>query len=98
MKTLLMGLYSFIGSNSQPSQAYAGIQRALNTFLFNTLNHQQITIWGDGEARRGNRYLKDVLFDISKVKKPFAWQSTYSIQDGMAEFLEYLALTCVLPI
>ena len=72
MKALVMGLINFIGSNSRPCQAYAGIQSALNTFLFNTLNHQQITIWGDGETRRGNLYVKDVLFDISKVKKTFA--------------------------
>ena len=69
MKTKIMGLNSFIGSNSRPSQADAGAQSVLSTFLFKTLNHKQITIWCDGETRRGNLYLKDILFEISKVKK-----------------------------
>ena len=130
-----------------PRQAHAGVQGALSTFLFNTLNHKQITIWGDGETRRGYLYVKDmakacslaldsdiegtfnvcnsisyslkellqlvetttgitplvsykssrafdvkeILLDTSKVKNVFAWQPTYSIQDGMAEFVQYLA-------
>ena len=69
MKTNVMGLNSFIGSNSRPSKADAGAQSVLGTFLFKTLNHKPITIWCDGETRRGNLYVKDILLEISKVKK-----------------------------
>ena len=68
MKTKVMGHNSFIGSNSRPSQTDAGAQSVLSTFLFKTLNHKPITIWCDGETHRGNLYVKDILFEISKVK------------------------------
>ena len=130
-----------------PRQGHAGVQGALSTFLSNTLNHKAITIWGDGETKRGYIYVKDlahitklavesdvsgtfnvcsgdshslneliklvekttsikpilsykpsrafdvkeILLDTKKVKYAFNWTAAYSTQDGMAEFVEYLA-------
>ncbi len=130
-----------------PRQGHAGVQGALSTFLSNTLNHKAITIWGDGETKRGYIYVKDlahitklavesdvsgtfnvcsgdshslneliklvekttsikpilsykpsrafdvkeILLDTKKVKHAFNWTAAYSTQDGMAEFVEYLA-------
>ena len=130
-----------------PRQAHAGVQGELSTFLFNTLNHKPITIWGDGETKRGYIYVKDlatlcrlaaeseidgtfnvcsgvshslnellrlievstnikpfvsskpsrafdvkeILLNINKVKQAFGWMPTYSIQEGITEFVKYLA-------
>ena len=130
-----------------PRQGHSGVQGALSTFLSNTLNHKAITIWGDGETKRGYIYVKDlahitklavesdvsgtfnvcsgdshslnelikmvekttsikpilsykpsrafdvkeILLDTKKVKYAFNWTAAYSTQDGMAEFVEYLA-------
>ena len=129
-----------------PRQGHAGVQGALSTFLSNTLNHKQITIWGDGEIKRGYIYVKDlahitrlavesdvsgtfnvcsgvshslneliklveettniksilsykpsrafdvkeILLDTKKVKQAFSWVPAYSIQSGIAEFVQYL--------
>ena len=125
-----------------PRQGHAGV----STFLSNTLNHKQITIWGDGEIKRGYIYVKDlaqitrlavesdvsgtfnvcsgvshslneliklveattniksilsykpsrafdvkeILLETKKVKQAFNWAPAYSIQDGIAEFVQYL--------
>jgi UDP-glucose 4-epimerase len=129
-----------------PRQGHAGVQGALSTFLSNTLNNKEITVWGDGETKRGYLYVKDlahitrlavesnvvgifnvcsgvshtlnnlitliekttrikpvvsykpgrafdvreILLDTKKVKQTFNWTPTYSIQDGMTEFVKYL--------
>ena len=35
--------------------------------------------------------IKEILLDINKVKQVFSWTPTYSIQEGMAEFVKFLA-------
>jgi UDP-glucose 4-epimerase len=130
-----------------PRQAHSGVQGALSTFLSNTLSHKEITIWGNGEIKRGYIYVKDlakvcrlavesdiegtfnvcsgvsqtlndllvlvetttgitpkvsykpsrlfdvkeILLDTKKVNHAFDWSATYSIQDGLADFLKHLA-------
>lgn len=130
-----------------PRQAHAGVQGALSTFLSNTLSHKAITIWGDGETKRGYIYVKDlakicslavaaniqgtfnvcsgvshslnallklvetatgikpevsykparafdvkeILLDINKAKHAFNWVPVYAIEQGIAEFVKYLA-------
>lgn len=145
----LYGLQAIILRPSNPygpRQAHAGVQGALSTFLSNTLNHKPITIWGDGETKRGYIYVKDlakmcslavisniegtfnvcsgvshslnallklvetttdikpvvsykparafdvkeILLDINKAKQAFSWAPAYSIEQGIAEFVEYL--------
>lgn len=145
----LYGLQAIILRPSNPygpRQAHTGVQGALSTFLSNTLNHKPITIWGDGETKRGYIYVKDlakmcslavisniegtfnvcsgvshslnallklvetttdikpvvsykparafdvkeILLDINKAKQAFSWAPAYSIEQGIAEFVEYL--------
>ncbi|MGV3583206.1 MAG: NAD-dependent epimerase/dehydratase family protein [Methylophilus sp.] len=60
----LYGIQPIIIRASNPygdRQSHSGVQGALSTFLYNNLHHKNITIWGDGETRRGYVYIDDLV-------------------------------------
>ncbi|MGZ8272051.1 MAG: NAD-dependent epimerase/dehydratase family protein [Methylophilus sp.] len=65
----LYGIQPIIIRASNPygaRQSHSGVQGALTTFLYNNLHKKNITIWGDGETRRGYVYIDD-LVDFCKL-------------------------------
>lgn len=65
----LYGIQPIIIRASNPygyRQSHSGVQGALSTFLYNNLHNKNITIWGDGETRRGYVYIED-LVDFCKL-------------------------------
>jgi UDP-glucose 4-epimerase len=60
----LYGIQPIIIRASNPyglRQSHSGVQGALTTFIYNNLHHKNISIWGDGETRRGYVYIDDLV-------------------------------------
>lgn len=72
-----------------PRQAHAGVQGALNTFLTNTLNHKPITIWGDGETKRGYIYVRD-LAKMCSLSVMSNIEGTFNVCSGVSHSLNAL--------
>lgn len=76
-----------------PRQGHAGMHGALSTFLSNCISNKPITIWGDGEIRRGYLYVKD-LAEICRLAAESEIEGTYNVCSGVSHSLnELLALT-----
>lgn len=92
----LYGLQPIILRPSNPygeRQGHAGVQGALSTFVNNTLSNRQITIWGDGEIRRGYIYVKDMAV-LCRLAADSSAEGTYNVCSGISHSLnELLALT-----
>ncbi len=92
----LYGLQPIILRPSNPygeRQGHAGVQGALSTFVNNTLSNRQITIWGDGEIRRGYIYVKDMAV-LCRLAADSSAEGTYNVCSGTSHSLnELLALT-----
>lgn len=91
----LYGLKPIIIRPSNPygiRQGHAGVQGALSTFLVNTLSNKAITIWGDGEIRRGYVYVKDMA-NLCRLAAESTAEGTYNVCSGKSYSLnELLAL------
>lgn len=92
----LYGLQPIILRPSNPygeRQGHAGVQGALSTFVNNTLSNKPITIWGDGEIRRGYIYVKDMAM-LCRLAADSSAEGTYNVCSGKSHSLnELLALT-----
>lgn len=92
----LYGLKPIILRPSNPygaRQGHAGVQGALSTFLVNTISNKPITIWGDGEIRRGYIYVKDMA-RLCRLAVESSAEGTYNVCSGKSHSLnELLALT-----
>ena len=88
----LYGLEPIILRPSNPygiRQGHAGVQGALSTFLFNTIAEKPITIWGDGEIRRGYIYAKDMAILCRHAAESDA-QGTFNVCSGKSHSLNQL--------
>jgi len=92
----LYGLKPIILRPSNPygkRQGHAGVQGALSTFLVSTLSNKPITIWGDGEIRRGYIYVKDMAV-LCRLAAESDIEGTYNVCSGKSHSLnELLAFT-----
>lgn len=92
----LYGLQPIILRPSNPygeRQGHAGVQGALSTFVNNTLSNKPITIWGDGEIRRGYIYVKDMAV-LCRLAAGSNAEGIYNVCSGTSHSLnELLALT-----
>lgn len=92
----LYGLQPIILRPSNPygeRQGHAGVQGALSTFVNNALSNKPITIWGDGETRRGYIYVKDMAV-LCRLAADSSAEGTYNVCSGTSHSLnELLALT-----
>ena len=101
----LYGLKPIILRPSNPygtRQGHAGIQGALSTFLGNTLANKKITIWGDGEIKRGYIYVKD-LARLCSIAVESSAEGTFNVCSGTStslnQILEYIeSVTGVTPL
>lgn len=96
---MFKALYGFQPIILRPSNPYgerqgrAGVQGALSTFLNNTLANKPITIWGDGEIRRGYIYAKDIAV-LCRLAAESSVEGTYNVCAGESYSLnELLTLT-----
>ena len=96
MFKVLYGLKPIILRPSNPygiRQGHAGVQGALSTFLVNTLSNKPITIWGDGETRRGYIYVKDMAV-LCRLAVESDAEGTYNVCSGKSHSLnDLLGLT-----
>lgn len=72
-----------------PRQGHGGVQGALSTFLSNTLNNKEITIWGDGDTKRGYIYVKD-LAKVCRLAVESEVQGTFNVCSGVSQSLNDL--------
>jgi UDP-glucose 4-epimerase len=72
-----------------PRQGHAGVQGALATFLFNNMNRKTITIWGDGEVRRGYIYIDDFI-DFCQVAIESEITGTFNVDSNLNHSLNEL--------
>lgn len=88
----LYGLKPIILRPSNPygtRQGHAGIQGALSTFLGNTIANKKITIWGDGEVKRGYIYVKDFA-QLCAIAAESNAEGTFNICSGESTSLNQI--------
>jgi UDP-glucose 4-epimerase len=92
----LYGLKPIILRPSNPygtRQRHTGVQGALSTFVNNTVSNKPITIWGDGEIRRGYIYVKDMAV-LCRLAVESSVEGIFNVCSGTSHSLnELLALT-----